>query len=308
MRSFLLLATKALALVGLLIAALIGTIDRRSSTHQTTAAVAHRASDGRVLYLHNYSGAQSAAPNFGWDGGFYTEAPYTTTATTDDGRPVMKFDLGPTTTSSHAEGLKKWPVEVGEDRFFGLMVKFGSNWREPSPAGWGAAVMQGDYQACVNSTWGFFAHAHDIRWVDLAGRQTWSGVPNQAGTGLTREYDNNDGAPQGPSPRAITNLQPGEWYRIITEIKEAYDSTGLARVWVSGPGYPTWTKTVDVENIPTLQWGTCNDGHTIAFGQQGYSVSHKVGFYSGPHDAALDFEDTNFVIATGFAAAANVLH
>ena len=300
-------AAVALALAGLVVSVLLSSNDQQSARDQTTFTVSQAAAPGKVLYLHDYTGAQAAAPAFGWDWGFQIDLPYAATPTTDDGLPVMKFALRPSTTSSHAEGLKKWPVKVGEDKFFGLMVKFGSNWQEPSPAGWGAALLQGDYQACVNSTWGFFAHARDIRWVDLAGRQTWVGPPNEAAAGLTREYNNNDGAPQGPAPRAVTNLRPGYWYRIIAEIKDAYDSTGLARIWVKGPGYSTWTKTVDVENIPTLQWGTCDDGHSIAFNQQGYPVSQKFGFYSGPHSFSLDFEDTNFVIATSFDAAADVL-
>jgi hypothetical protein len=179
---------------------------------------------------------------------------------------------------------------LGDDLYYGFACKFHSPWGEPSPDGWGAAIAQLNYQACVNHTWGLFAHADHVRLVLLSGKQTINPV--------TRQYDNTNSA-----PHIISNLVTDEWYLIVARILNAYDFTGATQVWVKGPNYANWTKTADIPGVPTLQCGTCYDGHTIGCSSQGYPVSQKFGFYTGGSRTVQHvYQHANIQIGTSLSA------
>lgn len=252
---------------------------------------------GSVLWQNTYT---QTAPPYGWDWGFQN-IPATMPVTVAGGSMTVTMLTG--SGGQHAEGLKKWTLTLGEDLYFGFRCLFHSPWGEPSPDGWGAVIMQGDYQAFVNSTWGLFAHADHVRFVLLSGKQSWTGTPNQAGTGLVREYNNSDGAAQGPSPRVISGLQADTLYSVVVRVKAEYDATGVAQAWVNGGSYSGWTQTMDLQGVPTLQWGTSNTGAQLSNTASGYNVSHKFGYYTGSRTAQRTFSHDRPLIATSLAAA-----
>lgn len=257
---------------------------------------------GNVLYAHDYTGAQAVAPSYGWDWGFMLEGNSQAQIIPDGlapGVPSMRATLPSSSASMHVEGVKKWfPWSAGERLFFGQQFKLPTDWQTPGP--WGAAIAQLYYQSCVNHTWGLFAWGDHCRFVLLSGLQVIS-----AGGSVTRQYDNSDGAPQGPSPRAIPvgRMTKGVTHTLISEIVASYDPTGMTRIWHKIQGESAYTKTVDVSGVPTLQHGQCYAGNTWPKGAT-FNVSHKFGFYAGNASFTRTFDSGNYVIGDSFAAVA----
>lgn len=268
---------------------------------------------GDVLYHHTYTGAQAIAPVYGWDYGFLREGSSTAQIITDGlatGVPAMRATLLPTSNNIHVEGQKKWDNwSVNETRFFGLQFKLPLNWQNPNLDGWGAAIAQLYYPVCVNHNWGLFLHSDHCRFVLLSGATTINPV--------TREYNNADGAAQGPSPRAIPvgRLTKGVLHTLIAEIKASFDPIGVTRIWhriATDPGSPalqaSYQQTVNVTGIPTLQYGQCYDGTTWPKNSlgpvAGRYIHQKFGFYTGRANHTRVFDSGNYVIGTTFDAVA----
>ena len=67
------------------------------------------------------------------------------------GRHAARFDLPAAANAYTAcETLDKRLIDLGSDDYYGLMVRFPDDWREPSPVGWGLSLAQFNFE----SIWG----------------------------------------------------------------------------------------------------------------------------------------------------------
>jgi hypothetical protein len=264
---------------------------------------------GTELFNWTGTGAQAVAPTYGWDYGFLKEGAASSQIIPDGlapGVPSMRATLPPSASSMHVEGQKKWtPWTVGERRFFGLQFKLPVGWQNPNLDGWGANIAQLYYPVCAEAPFALALQADHCRLVLLTGQCNPGGpVPH--------EYNNGDGAAQGPSPRAIIpgRLTLGVLHTLIAEIKTSYDWTGETRIWHKIEGEANYTKTVEVTGVPTLQYGLCNDGSTWQKGStgpdsRGYYVHQKFGFYAGRANHTRVYDGGNYRIADSFDAVAS---
>ena len=257
-------------------------------------------------WVHDYTVArgQATPPDYGWSWGMQMggvlggAGPANTFAIVPDGiRPGVpsgRLTVAADTYNDAVEGLYKWPYKIGEHKFYGQMVKFPTSWQKPSDAGWGAAIAQPGYQGLVNSTLGTFAHADHCQFIMLTGEQTWpSGTPGVGN--VAREYNNSEQGGTWPSgPRCIpAPMALGVWHQLIYEIKWSTCSSksahyadvgnvaGHVRIWHRVQGQTAWNKTVEVLDVPTLQWGRGAEGQNWSYNQIGAYCAHKFGLYSG---------------------------
>ena len=287
---------------------------------------------GPVDYWHNYTAAkgQTTAPDYGWSWGMQMggvlggSGPANSFAIIPDGirpgLPSARLTVAPDTYNDAVEGLYKWAYKIGEHKFYGMMVKFPLDWQKPSNVGWGAAINQPGYQGLVNSTLGTFAHADHCQFIMLTGEQTWpSGTPGVGS--VVREYNNSEQGGTWPSgPRCIpAPMALGVWHQLIYEIKWSTCSSksahyadvgnvaGHVRIWHRVQGQTAWNKTVEVLDVPTLQWGRGAEGQNWSYNQVGANCAHKFGLYSGTATFPRVIEHGNISIGPTFESVAALM-
>lgn len=285
--------------------------------------------DGTLDFVHDYTAArgQATAPLYGWEDIQFGNSGNTIVRVTDGittGVPSARLTIAADSSSDAIEGQKDQNNPIGLHRFYGVMYKFPTNWQTPNTQGWGAGIAQLGYQGFVNHTWGLFAHADHVRCVILSGKQSWPATIGDPNTTPIREYNNSDGAAQGPSPRVITNMALGSWHQLIAEIRWSTCSTaspdyptigvsGLTRVWHKLMGESSWTLMMEELDIPTFQWGR---GYNFGSGSPTLTVdlnggtaweSHKWGLYAGPASFDRVIEHGKISIGTTFASVAALM-
>ena len=81
-----------------------------------------------------------------------------------------RFDLPAAAKAYTAcETLAKRLIDLGSDDYYGLMVRFPSDWREPSPAGWGLSLAQLNFEGIWGAPVMLAAHADHITLVMQSG-------------------------------------------------------------------------------------------------------------------------------------------
>jgi hypothetical protein len=196
------------------------------------------------------------------------------------------------------ETLSKRPIGIGTDDYYGLMVRFPPGWREPSPAGWGLAIAQLNYQGIWGSPVMLTAHADRIALVMQSG--------------LCRSVDtNNPGCAYSSGPggnlRSLVAVRAplalDAWHQLIVHVRWATDSSGVIEVWHRRKGARTWTRTVSLRGYPTVQWTSEEKPQAI-----GSSVTtDKIGAYRDQAEFSLTVWHDGFVRARSFAATASAL-
>ena len=220
------------------------------------------------------------------------------------GKYAARFNLSAVTTSSACELLHKRPIGLGTDDYYGLMVFFPRNWREPSPAGWGLSIAQLSFQGIWGSPVLLAAHARSIALVV----QTGLCVPiGSSHPGCT--YTSGPGGNVKPMFAVRAPLALHVWHELIVHVHHAIDSSGVVEVWHRLKGESSWKKTVSLHGYPTVQWTP--EGMQLAPGGRlmlSFNATvDKIGAYRGPADFPLSVWEDGFVRATSFAAAAAAL-
>jgi hypothetical protein len=217
------------------------------------------------------------------------------------GTKSMRVESPASSANPGGELLMARQLRLGVREFYGFMIRWPTNWVEPSTVGWGSAHCQFNYAGLQNHNLGIFAHSNRVDLILLTGEITRSGAaPNfpsvtfEYNNGLT---DNNTGQ---PTPTAIpsSRWELGVWHKLIFDIQWATGFTGHVRVHHKKPGETSYTQTVEKLNIPTVAWGPGihwpannnhymnEDGTARGTGAEWRTVD-KIGFYRGPSPTPL---------------------
>ena len=86
------------------------------------------------------------------------------------GRHAARFDLPAAANAYTAcETLDKRLIDLGSDDYYGLMVRFPDDWREPSPVGWGLSLAQLNFENIWGAPVMLAAHADHVALVMQSG-------------------------------------------------------------------------------------------------------------------------------------------
>jgi hypothetical protein len=208
-----------------------------------------------------------------------------------------RFELPASGEKTACETLAKRQVGVGTDDYYGLMVRFPADWREPSSAGWGLSLAQLNFQNIWGAPVSLHAHADHVALVMQSGRCNSVETSKPGCTYSSGRNGNVAPMVAVPAPLALE-----EWHQLIVRVRWATDSSGVIEVWHRLQGEESWNKTVSLDGYPTVQWTEKERPVKI----DGNS-SDKIGAYRGGADLPLTVWHDGFVRTTTFAAAAAAL-
>jgi polysaccharide lyase-like protein len=215
-----------------------------------------------------------------------------------EGSHAARIDLPAADDKMACEALSTRPIGVGTDDYYGLMVRFPTDWREPSPAGWGLAIAQLNYEGIWGAPLSLNAHADTVALVLQSGlcRSVYTSTPgctysSGLGGNLPRTY-------AIPAPLAL-----GVWHELIVHVRWATDSSGLVEAWHRLKGGSAWNKTLSVTGYPTVQWTADTGPEAIA----SIGTNDKIGAYRGQADFPLSVWHDGFVRTTSFASASSAM-
>jgi polysaccharide lyase-like protein len=216
-----------------------------------------------------------------------------------EGAHAARFDLPAAPSDRTAcEVLSPRPIGVGTSDYYGLMVRFPTDWREPSPPSWGLGIAQLNYEGIWGAPVTLSAYADTVALVLQSGpcNSVYTSNPgcrNSSGLGgnLPRMY-------AVPAPLAL-----GVWHELIVHVRWATDSSGLVDAWHRLKGSSSWTKTVSLTGYPTLEWTTDTGPEGIV----SRTTADKIGAYRGNADFPLSVWHDGFVRTSSFDAAAAAL-
>jgi hypothetical protein len=254
-------------------------------------------------------GAQCA--NYGIGGGGRGNL-YLDGSTVGQGKYSGRFELPSYGSGTRAcEVLAKRTPGLGTTDVYGQMIYLPSNWRTAtSDVGFGVIAFQPNYESVASPGISLWLRQTGAQLVMVTGHVVWSGTPGAS----TPVYQYNNSTQLGAwpnAPRAIPDgqLQTGVWHELVYEIHWATDSTGYVKVWHRVKGQLSWTQTLDIENVPTFQWGyTESGGYVTAAGTNAdgstYTTCDKVGAYTSAGASAITLWQDGFVRGTTFDAVA----
>jgi hypothetical protein len=213
------------------------------------------------------------------------------------GKYAARFNLPAAGLPNSCELLAVRPIGLGTDDYYGLMVFFPRNWREPSPAGWGLSIAQLGFQGIWGSPVQLAAHARNIALVLQSGlcAPVTSSSPGCA-------YSNGPGGNVRPRVAVPAPLTLGAWHELIVHVHHATDSAGVIEVWHRLKGQTAWKQTVSLRGYPTVQW-TPERLSILSFN----ATVDKIGAYRGHAAFPLTIWQDGFVRTASFAAAAAAL-
>lgn len=213
------------------------------------------------------------------------------------GRYAARFNLPAADANQACELLDERPIGLGTDDYYGLMVLFPQNWREPSSRGWGLSIAQFSFQGIWGAPVSLNAHARNIALNVQSGlcSPVTSAHPGCA-------YSSGSGGNIRPMLAVPAPLKLGVWHELIVHVYHSTDSTGVVEVWHRLKGETRWRKTVSFHGYPTVQW-TEDRLPVLKFN----ATVDKVGAYRGNADFPLSVWQDGFVRANSFDAAAAAL-
>lgn len=219
-------------------------------------------------------------------------------ATVAQGTYGAQFDLPAATARNSCETVAKRAIGVGTDDYYGLLVRFPGDWREPSAAGWGLSLAQLNFENIWGAPVMLAAHADHIALV------LQSGLCKSVST--SRPGCAYSSGPNGNVRRLVAVPAPlalEEWHELIVHARWTTGPSGIVEVWHRLQGDGSWDKTVSLGGYPTVQWTSDQGPKEIA----GSITSDKIGAYRGQADFPVTVWQDGFVRTTSFAAAAAAL-
>jgi Polysaccharide lyase len=236
---------------------------------------------------------------------------YLDTASVGQGKYSARIELPATTASKRAcEVLNKRTPALGSTEFYGQMFMLPSGWAtEVSDVAWPVVISQPNFEALASPGISIWLTSTNAQLVMLTGKVTWNGS--------TPIYQYNNSTELGPwpnAPRAIPDgqLTTGVWHELIYEIHWASDNTGFVRVWHRVKGQSTWTQTLDIDDVPTFQYGTTAGGDCISSSGtlcngSTFLTSDKAGAYTSAGNHAITVWQDGYVKGTSFDVVAGRL-
>jgi Polysaccharide lyase len=215
------------------------------------------------------------------------------------GRYGARFDLPAAPNDKTAcETLSKRSIGLGTHDYYGMMVRFPPDWREPSSVGWGLSIAQLNFQNIWGAPVMLVAHANHIALVLQSGRCR--------SAFMSRPGCTYSSGPGGNVRRLVAVRAPmalDAWHQLIVHVRWATNSSGVLEVWHRLKGGQRWNKTVSFRGRPTVQW-TANKGRQRVVGSV---TADKIGAYRGRADFPLTVWHDGFVRGRSFAATASAL-
>jgi hypothetical protein len=209
-----------------------------------------------------------------------------------------RFDLPAANGSNACETLHKRRIGLGSDDYYGVMVRFPADWREPSSAGWGLALAQLNFENIWGAPVSLNAHADHVALTMRSGLCN-SVYTSNPGCAYSSGPNGNVAAMIAvPAPLALE-----QWHQLIVHVRWTTDSTGIIEAWHRLKDGDSWNKTVSLRGYPTVQWTAEEGPQTIA----GKNTSDKIGAYRGRATFPLTIWHDGFVRTTSFASAASSL-
>jgi hypothetical protein len=178
------------------------------------------------------------------------------------------------------------------------MVRFPTNWQEPSSTFWGMAIAQFNFEGIIGPPVGLFAHGNHVNLVMQSGY-----VLNNASTYSTGNDESGTiSVPGGiaaiPAPMAL-----GVWHELVVHVHWATNSSGVVEAWHRLKGESSWQKTVGYGGYPTLQWDASHPASWLSSAV----TSDKIGAYRGASSFPVSVWHDGFCVGSTFAAAAGCL-
>ena len=151
------------------------------------------------------------------------------------------------------EAIHHTVVQLGKTSVYGFAFKFPDGWRKPTD-GWGCLIAQLGYPLLKNTNIGLAVGANYVGLLMHTGFIDWHGrspsADGQPTFGLYLPDSDRKGHVIPPSRFAT-----GVWHLLVVEVSWATGNTGSIIAWHQRQGETSWTKTVDLQRIPTMQWG-----------------------------------------------------
>lgn len=154
------------------------------------------------------------------------------------------------------------PVGIGTDMYYGLMVYVPSGWTIPNKAFTGVNILELHFQNVWGSPVTLQLHPDHVTVAletggctpytsALAGCQYRSNADN---TGC-RSNSTHTCLPgyYAMPPGAFVQ---GSWNEVLLHIHWASDSTGAIQAWYKQKGQTTWTQSLNIAGLPTVQWNS----------------------------------------------------
>jgi hypothetical protein len=262
---------------------------------------------GEVLFVGDFEtgdvsqwtwGAQCANTGLASTGTFVRGTIAVQSGIAAQGQYGARFDLPAGSPHTACETLHKRQIGLGSDDYYGLMVRFPGDWREPSSADWGLALAQLNFENIWGAPVILAAHADHVALVVQSGRCE-SAQTSQPGCA----YSSGPGGNVAPMIAVPAPLALEQWHQLIVHVRWTTDSSGIIEVWHRQQGDSSWNKTVSLRGYPTLQW-TADMGPNAVTEM---TTSDKIGAYRGSATFPLTIWQDGFVRTTSFAAAASAL-
>jgi Polysaccharide lyase len=209
-----------------------------------------------------------------------------------------RFDLPAAAKNNACETLHKRKIGLGTDDYYGLMVRFPAEWREPSPAGWGLSLAQLNFENIWGAPVSLNAHSDHIALVMQSGLCS-SVYTNNPGCA----YSSGRGGNVPPMTAVPAPLALEEWHELIVHVRWATNSSGIIEAWHRLRGGDAWGKTVFLRGYPTVQWTDDDGPQAIA----GSVTSDKIGAYRGHATFPLTIWHDGFIRTNSFASAVSRL-
>jgi hypothetical protein len=215
-----------------------------------------------------------------------------------EGDYAARVDLPAAGVLQACEALIGRPIGVGTNDYYGLMVRFPSDWREPSPANWGLSLAQFNFENIWGSPVALLAHGDWVEIVLASGlcKSVFTATPGCAYT--SARAGNLPRMAAVPAPLALE-----VWHELIVHVRWTTNSSGILEAWHRLKGDGAWNKTVSLRGYPTLQWTSDYPPEEIATG----TTVDKIGAYRGHADFPLTIWHDGYVRTTSFASAAAAL-
>jgi hypothetical protein len=209
-----------------------------------------------------------------------------------------RIDLPAANTWTSCETLNKRPIGLGTDDYYGMMIRFPSEWREPSVATWGLAIAQLNFEGIWGAPVILAAHADHVALVMQSGLCKSDHTSNPGCTYSSGLGGNVRRMQAVPAPLALD-----AWHELIVHVRWTTDSSGIIEAWHRLQDGGAWNKTVALRGYPTLQWTAERGPEGIANGV----TADKIGAYHGGADFPVTIWHDGFVRASSFTAAAKAL-
>lgn len=268
-----------------LAAALVGA----GSTSEGTSA-------GTIVFDGTWEGTN---PTAGWAGIHQGGGTYTFLRDPSRRGTVARVTL-PAGGVSGIEAIYHRNLQLGETTVYGFAFKFPAEWRKPADS-W-CLIAQLAYPLLKYTNIGLGVGENYLGLEMHTGFINWRGKTPSADNPATFDLYLPQRNPRGyviPPRRFAT----GVWHLLVIEIEWATGPTGSLRAWHQVQGDKTWVKTVDMEGIPTMQWGQGITGaYMDANGKdragEPKEISDKVGAYRDASPNPLTVYNDGMLIGT----------